>query len=131
MARRLRALWGAATLLAAAVLFWAATSDVVYDATSPPDLSWHVALRKAYSVGAFALVGFLTTNALPRTARPALRAAVLVAIYSAAIEVVQAFDGSHEGLTWNAVDIACGALGGALGASVARVAQRTGERLPR
>jgi hypothetical protein len=113
--------WKAVALLVAAALFWAATSDEVYDATSPPTLSWHVLLRKAYSIAAFALVGFSADKALGPSARPLLRAALLVAAYSGAIETAQAWQGSHEGMLWNAADVACGALGGVLGVAAARI----------
>jgi len=116
----MRRLWTIVALAVAAVLFWAATNNEVYDLTSPPAFSWHVLARKAYSIVAFALVGFTADKALGPSARPALRAAVLVALYSAAIEVVQFLDGSQEGLGWNAVDVLCGAAGGWLGALVSR-----------
>jgi VanZ family protein len=109
-----------ATVLAAA-LFWLATSDAVYELTSPPNWSWHIALRKAYSIGAFALVGFTADKALGPSARPALRAALLVAAYSGAIEIAQAWSGSREGLRWNAIDVLCGAVGGWLGVTAERV----------
>jgi predicted membrane-bound mannosyltransferase len=99
----------------AAVLFWAATSNEVYDLTSPSVLSFHVLLRKAYSIAAFALLGFTVDRALRPSTKAALRAALAVAAYSAAIEVVQAARGSHEGVAWNVVDVLCGAAGGWLG----------------
>ena len=111
----------AAALAVAAVLFWAATSNEVYERTSPSALSFHVLLRKVYSIAAFALVGFTADRALAPSVRGPLRAAVLTAAYSAAIEVVQARLGSHEGLAWNAVDVLCGAAGGWLGAVAARI----------
>ena len=58
-------------------------------------------LRKAYSIVAFALVGFTADKALGRSANRPLRAALLVAAYSGAIEVVQFEHGSHEGIAWN------------------------------
>jgi hypothetical protein len=115
-----RWVWIAVALVTAAVLFWAATSDVVYDVTSPSTFSWHVLLRKSYSIAAFALVGFTADKALGPYARAALRGAVLVALYSAAIEVAQSFH-SHEGLAWNAVDVGCGAAGGWLGVVAGRI----------
>jgi hypothetical protein len=124
---RARWFWIAAALVTAAVLFWAATSDVVYDVTSPSSFSLHVLLRKTYSIAAFALVGFTADKALGPNARAALRGAVLVAVYSAAIEVVQAFH-SHEGLVWNAVDVGCGAAGGWLGVVAGRIKLRPRER---
>lgn len=110
--------WIAAALVTAAALFWAGTSDAVYDITSPPRLSLHVLFRKAYSIVAFALVGFTAERAFGSMTRGAnlLRATLLVAVYSGAIEVVQALRGSHEGAAWNAVDIVCGGIGGWLGA---------------
>jgi hypothetical protein len=112
-------MWSVVAVALAAILFWVATSEAVYEATSPSSLSWHVALRKAYSILAFALVGFSADNALDESTRPILRGLVLIAMYSAAIELAQALNGSREGLGWNAFDVACGAAGGALGAWVA------------
>ncbi|HWT04248.1 MAG TPA: hypothetical protein VN224_00695 [Xanthomonadales bacterium] len=108
----------------AAALFWAATSNEVYDLTSPPGLSFHVVLRKTYSIAAFALVAFTADKALGPSARAGLRGALALAAYSAAIEVVQAARGSHEGVLWNAVDVLCGAAGGWLGV-VARGIRRS------
>ncbi|HEX3550192.1 MAG TPA: hypothetical protein VHT53_07455 [Candidatus Elarobacter sp.] len=105
----------------AAVMFWAATSNAVYETTSPSALSFHVLLRKAYSIAAFALVGFTADRALGPSVRGPLRAALLVGAYSAAIEVTQAVRGSHEGLAWNAFDVLCGAAGGWLGAVGERI----------
>ena len=99
----------------AAALFWAATSNEVYDITSPPALTFHVVLRKTYSIVAFALVGFTADKALGPTTRAAVRGALAVAAYSAAIEVVQAARGSHEGSVWSTLDVLCGAAGGWLG----------------
>jgi predicted membrane-bound mannosyltransferase len=108
-------------LVVAAVLFWAATSNEVYDVTSPPRLTFHVLLRKTYSIVAFALVGFTADKALGPSTKAALRGALAVAAYSAAIEVVQAARGSHEGVAWNAVDVLCGAAGGWLGVVARRI----------
>jgi hypothetical protein len=113
--------WRTAALVVAAVLFWAATSDVVYEATSPTELSFHIVLRKAYSIAAFALVAFIADKALGPSAKPVLRAALLVGAYSAAIEAAQAWLGSNEGLAWNVVDTLCGIVGGALGVIAGRI----------
>jgi hypothetical protein len=113
--------WITVATVIAAVLFWLATSQMVYDLTSPPEWSWHVALRKAYSIVAFALVGFTVDKALGPSARPALRAALLVATYSGAIEIAQAWRGSHEGLSWNLTDVVFGAAGGWLGVAAERI----------
>jgi hypothetical protein len=118
--------WRAAALLVAAVLFWAATSDLVYEATSPAELSFHIVLRKAYSIVAFALVGFMADKALGPSARAVLRGAILVGMYSAAIEVAQAWLGSKEGLAGNAADTLCGVAGGALGVVAGRIRRSRG-----
>ena len=110
-----------AALAIAAALFWAATSNEVYEATSPSSFSFHVLLRKAYSIAAFALVGFTARKALGASALTASRGALLVAAYSAAIEIAQAVKGSHEGIAWNAVDVLCGAAGGWLGVVANRI----------
>ncbi|MBV9440531.1 MAG: VanZ family protein [Candidatus Eremiobacteraeota bacterium] len=123
-----RRFWIAAASALAAVLFWAATSNVVYDIMSPAGLSWHVVLRKGYSIAAFALLGFTADKALGPSARPMLRAALLVAAYSAAIEVAQAALGSNEGRVWNAVDVLCGGAGGALGVLGSRFIARSARR---
>jgi hypothetical protein len=117
--------WIVISIVVAAVLFWVATSNPMYELTSPFELSWHVTLRKAYSIGAFALVGFTTGKALGPSARPVLRAIFVGAVYSGAIEIAQAWQGSDEGLTWNAIDVLCGAVGGWVGAMVGHM---TGSR---
>lgn len=109
-------------LAAGAVFFWAARSHFVYDVTLPDDLGGGlvVALRKAYSLAAFAIVGMLADRALPVTRRPALRAALVVAIFSGVIEVGQRLHGSSEGRLSNLLDVLCGALGGGLGVALVR-----------
>jgi hypothetical protein len=72
-------------------------------------------LRKAYSIGAFAIVGFLAAPTLPRARRVVL-CALLVACFSLAIEVAQKIVFGSESLASNAFDVACGALGGLIGA---------------
>jgi hypothetical protein len=119
-------IWRAAAVLVAAVLFWAATSDLVYEATSPAELSFHILLRKAYSIVAFALVGFTADKALGPSAKAVLRGAILVGAYSAAIEVTQAWLGSKEGLAWNVSDTLCGVAGGALGVVAGRIRRSRG-----
>ena len=72
-------------------------------------------LRKTYSVVAFAIVGFFVAPLV----RPQYRIrgdAGAVAGFSGLIEIAQKVAGSSEGYASNAFDIACGALGGALGA---------------
>jgi len=113
-----RSRWIAAALSSSIVFFIIATRDDVYTATSPVDLPYHVLLRKIYSIGAFAIVGFCIDRALPRIAkdRSRLRIIAIMAGYSACIEVAQRLTGSLEGLRWNAIDVLCGALGGAIAA---------------
>jgi hypothetical protein len=127
-APRARAVWIAVAAILAAALFWLATSDAVYEITSPPKFSLHVAFRKAYSIVAFAAVGFTADKALGPAARPALRAALLVSAYSGAIEIAQARLGSLEGPLWNAIDILCGAAGGWFGIVVPARIRRSRRR---
>jgi hypothetical protein len=80
------------------------------------DLSYRRVLRKLYSVVAFAIVGLLVAPFAPQERR-VLSCTALLAIYSLVIEVLQKLVmHSPEGLLSNAFDIACGALGGWLGA---------------
>ncbi|HWT06350.1 MAG TPA: hypothetical protein VN224_11380 [Xanthomonadales bacterium] len=81
-------------------------------------------LRKIYSVVGFTLIGFLVHKALPATRRPALRAALIVAAFSVAIEVAQKLNHAHDGLLSNAFDVACGAFGGWLAVTLARAIKR-------
>ncbi|HMD01771.1 MAG TPA: hypothetical protein VKG44_02285 [Candidatus Baltobacteraceae bacterium] len=108
--------WTLATLVVGSAMFVLAISNEVYALTSPYALSWHVLLRKAYSVAAFTLVGVLYRRSLEERGRAHVaRSTILgLSLYSACIEVAQALLGSREGLAWNAFDIACGTLGGAL-----------------
>jgi hypothetical protein len=112
--------WTPLAILTAVAFFVLAVSHAVYEATSPQWLTWHIALRKAYSIVAFTIVGYTFVRALGaryRALDPSGRvrlACGYVATYSAAIEVAQYLHGSREGLAWNAFDIGCGALGGAL-----------------
>ena len=112
----------------AAILFFAlAINNDVYALTSPYQLEWHLVLRKTYSIVAFAIVGYCVRRAFDdhrRTRAVWLNVAALAA-YSGLIELVQAVGGSHEGLAWNAVDVACGAIGGFIGDRVLRLQQRS------
>jgi hypothetical protein len=102
-----------AFLAVAAFFFALALRGDVYVATSPPSFGWHVALRKAYSIGAFAIVGALFRWASGE--RPGFTA-LIVAVYSGGIEAGQRITDGHESLAWEAFDVACGAVGGWLGA---------------
>jgi len=114
--------WWLATLVVAAALYYVALSDTVYNVTSPPG-PFQILLRKSYSIAAFALVGWLFARASSASGRPrsALFVAFSVAAYSALIELGQAIGQTHEGLLWNLIDVACGFLGGLLGALVLRL----------
>ena len=130
--------WAAlAAVVIIAFAFWAALSHRVYRSTLPVGLLEHVfgeddgewmsalvVLRKLYSVVAFTLIGFLVHAALPPARRSALRAALVVAAFSAVIEVAQKLRHAHEGLASNAFDVACGAFGGWLAVTIARAIRR-------
>ena len=77
---------------------------------------------------AFALVGYLSGRAFQEWGRRpnAAGLALLVGLYSAAIEIGQAFHGSTEGLAWNAFDTGCGALGGLVAGLVLKATRRAG-----
>ncbi len=127
-----RTAWRVIALATAGVLFALALRVDVYNATSPrglssilfgPDvvtfahpwwLSLHIWVRKAYSVVAFAAVGFTADRALGPSRRRLLRAALLVAGYSLAIEVAQRIFVAREPNLESLLDVVCGAAGGAL-----------------
>jgi hypothetical protein len=106
---------------AAAGFFALALSDVVYEVTSPGSSPAHVIVRKLYSLACFALLGYFFSRVAARAPVPAssLRAAAVVALYSLAVEIGQHLTGSHESLKWNAVDVALGLIGGAIGGALA------------
>jgi len=122
--------WRTIALVVAGTFFWIAMRVDVYHATSPeslartlfgPDViqfahpwwfSLHILVRKVYSIVAFALVGFTAHRALGPTARPALRAAALVGIYSLGIEIGQRLFVANEPVLESVLDVGCGALGG-------------------
>jgi hypothetical protein len=79
-----------------------------------------VLLRKLYSIVAFAIIGFVVDKALPPARRPALRSALIVAAFSAVIEIAQKLRHAPEGPLSNALDIACGAFGGWLAVAATR-----------
>lgn len=112
--RKLR--WTAVATVAAVALFVSALSGDVYNLTSPEWFTWHVALRKAYSVVAFFVVGYLVRRALAEGGRAHVVWPCILglAAYSWAIEIGQYLLGSTEGLAFNVFDVACGALGGTL-----------------
>jgi uncharacterized BrkB/YihY/UPF0761 family membrane protein len=134
-----RRAWAAvAAVVVVAFAFWAATSHRVYNRTLPAGLIEHLfgeddgewlsaltVLRKIYSVVAFTLIGFVVNAALPPVRRPALRAALVVAAFSALIEIAQKLHHAHEGLASNAFDVACGAFGGWLAVMLGRAIRRS------
>ena len=81
------------------------------------DLTPRRILRKLYSIIAFAIVGFFAAGMLDARRR-AVGCALLVACFSAIIEVVQKYTGAKESLLSNAFDVACGAAGGLIGAAL-------------
>lgn len=119
----------AIVLVLGAALFAAAVSNEVYEMTSPFWLSWHVLLRKLYSVAAFATLAALAVP-LWTGRRTLWRVTALLAGYSAAIEVGQWLHGAREGLALNLLDVACGAAGGVAGFFVARAFRPKAPRTP-
>ena len=115
---RPRFAWTLTTIVVGTGFFLAALNNDFYQLTSPIELSWHVTLRKVFSVGAFAVVAFLMRKTLTERGIVAKPIPIVVsgALFSAAIEVGQYVNGGTEGLGWNAADVACGALGGAVAA---------------
>ena len=110
----------------AIVFFALALSNAVYEMTSPWFLSWHVLLRKFYSIVAFSLVGYATRRAFDEhaVARSPVATPLAIALYSGLIEAGQALLGSREGFAWNSIDVACGAAGGLIGDAAVRFMQR-------
>jgi hypothetical protein len=117
------AVWWWITALAAVIFFYLATSDAVYDLTSPVGLDVHVLLRKAYSLIAFAVIGYCAARAtrLGSSTVAAWRIGAYVAAFSAAIEVAQSLTPPSEGLLSNSFDVVCGFVGGWLGALFVRL----------
>jgi hypothetical protein len=101
--------------LIAIVFFLVALNGDIYNLTSPPTWSWHVVLRKFYSIVAFTLVGGSFVWASGASLRTS---AIVVAVYSGAIEAAQHILFGHEPLYWNVIDVICGAIGGVIGALI-------------
>jgi hypothetical protein len=103
-------------------MFILATNDTMYNLTSPATLYLHVLLRKTYSIGAFALVGWIAARAALASGwrTSPLAIACWLAGFSLAIEIRQAVMPPDEGIAWHAFDVACGWFGGWLGALAAR-----------
>ncbi len=80
--------------------------------------STYVILRKFYSIVAFTIVGIFSAPLLARRVRVAADVAI-VAGFSAIIEIGQKLTiAPGESLAWETFDVACGAVGGALGAAI-------------
>jgi hypothetical protein len=121
-------LWLALFAAGGIALFFLAISNAAYEATSPDWLTWHVLLRKSYSVAAFGLIGFLLARTTQEFGRAWgwLRVSASVGVYSAIIELFQRqLSGARESLEQQAFDVAMGLIGGAIGALLAaRVSQQ-------
>lgn len=96
----------------AAIVFLVGTSGEIYVLASPPSLTYHVLLRKAESVVAFAAVALALAWWVGARRRLAVILVVALATYSALIEVAQRLEGSRESNWESLLDVACGALGG-------------------
>lgn len=81
------------------------------------DLEPRFFFRKLYSVVAFTIVGFFSAPLMPRSRR-ILSGAAIVAGFSLTIEIAQRLTVSHESNLSSLFDLACGGLGGALGAAL-------------
>ena len=121
-------MWTFLAFIVMLALYVAALSSDFYKLTSPPTFTWHVALRKTYSIAAFTIVGILYVKMLDEFGRKATIVHTILAIgmYSAAIEVGQALVGSHEGRLWNTLDVLCGAIGGAFAWYAGRYVSKSG-----
>jgi glycopeptide antibiotics resistance protein len=121
--------WTIVAVIVALAFFTMALSGAVYELTSPYEFTWHVALRKTYSVVAFTILGFLyikVTEEWRGRAPSLIHTTLMIALYSAIIEVGQYFAGSREGIRSNIFDIFCGAVGGVLGSIIARASEKKG-----
>lgn len=119
--------WWTVAGLAGICFCFLAVNNTVYVVTSPPTFDYYVILRKLYSIGAFAVVGYPVARARMAVGRTAtlLGVGVIIAAYSTLIEVLQYFlDPPPEGLLSNAIDIVCGLAGGVLAAWIALRFQR-------
>jgi glycopeptide antibiotics resistance protein len=104
-------------MVAGTLLFFVSLSPDIERATSPHIFGLQVILRKSYSIVAFGVVGFLLAQVRRSRFNDIFPVALLLALYSTAIELTQFALGSQEGTYWNFVDILCGFLGGYLGAT--------------
>ena len=84
-------LWWSITAILAVAFAVLALSNALYDLTSPPLLSFHVWLRKLYSLAAFASVGYSYSRARlgGGAQQPLWESGAAVGAYSACIELLQ------------------------------------------
>ena len=109
-------------------MFILATNDTVYNLTSPAApaaLDIHVLLRKAYSIVAFGITGYVAARASLASGwrTSPLTVALWLALFSLAIRVLQDVPPPPAGLTLDLRVVAVGGLGGVPGAVVAWVCQ--------
>jgi FtsH-binding integral membrane protein len=106
-------------------MYFLGTNDTVYNLTSPDALDIHVLLRKAYSIVAFSVTGYVAARASLASGwrTSPLTVALWLALFSLAIEIGQDMSPPRESLALHSFDVACGALGGWLGAAFARRSQ--------
>ncbi len=114
---RMRPLISVLTALLLAALFALAVSRNFEKYTTPSTdgALVHIYLRKVFSIGAFAGVGYLIASLRGRGRGDVLPVTLIVGAFSALIEIGQRLHGEREGLYWNAIDTLCGAAGGFLG----------------
>ncbi len=105
-------------LVLMAVFLFVALSRHFEKATTPSTLGdfVHVDIRKLLSVVAFGLIGLAMAYWRRRGEKDVLPVALIVAGYSALIEIAQWLHGEREGLYWNTIDTLCGYIGGFFGA---------------
>jgi hypothetical protein len=115
-------MWRTLTVVFGVLLYAVATSNQAYQLTSPTALSIHAILRKTYALLAFALLGFLLERAKVRGLRGSFAVAIAIGLYSYAIEIGQiVIDHTTETFNQHSFDVASGAVGGLMGAFVARL----------
>ena len=113
--------------MAAIVLYAIAVSGPAYDMTTPVTMPQHELVRKTYALLAFALLGFVLERSALRRLHGVIAAAILIGVYSYAIEIGQILIGhSTETFAEHSFDVASGVAGGALGAFVSLLVTEPG-----
>lgn len=125
--------WLAIAIAAALVFFAVGLSHDADRIFSAEGWTFHVILRKSESIVAFFVVGYALDRAtIERRRRFSFGTATLaIALYSGMLEIAQWLHGAQEGLGWNAVDVACGAIGGALADTLLVIQRRRAARARR